>query len=127
MSSFGPTDEKQRGHKADVGGYPHALEMKRQQQVADVLRHSDIDTPPAYRLLDVVAELGDIAAQVNETTGYGTDLTALSIREDELGDALFALLALCEQLDVDADAALSSALAKYEGQSGTSGTPASGD
>jgi len=56
-----------------------------------------------------------------------SDLTALSIREDELGDALFALLALCEQLDVDADAALSSALAKYEGQSGTSGTPASGD
>ena len=101
--------------------------MKRQQQVADVLRHSDIDTPPAYQLLDVVSELGDIAAQVNETTGYGTDSTALSIPEDELGDALFALLALCEELDVDADAALSTALAKYEGRSGTSGTPASGD
>ncbi|KAA9398921.1 nucleotide pyrophosphohydrolase [Haloarcula sp. CBA1130] len=101
--------------------------MKRQEQVADVLRHSDIDTPPAYRLLDVVAELGDIAAEVNETTGYGTDSAALSIREEDLGDALFALLALCEQLDVDADAALSAAIAKYEGQSGTNGTAASGD
>jgi len=101
--------------------------MKRQQQVADILRHNDIDTPPAYRLLDVVTELGAIAAEVNETTGYGTDSTALSIREDELGDALFALLALCEQLDIDADAALSATLAKYEGQSGTNGTPASGD
>ncbi|MFB9811537.1 MazG-like family protein [Haloarcula sebkhae] len=101
--------------------------MKRQQQVADVLRHDDIDTPPAHRLLDVVAELGDIAAEVNETTGYGTDSTALSIREDELGDALFALLALCERLDVDADTALATALTKYEGQSGSDGTPASGD
>ncbi|MEF8828244.1 MAG: MazG-like family protein [Haloarcula sp.] len=101
--------------------------MKRQQQVADVLRHNDIDTPPAYRLLDVVAELGDVAAEVNETTGYGTDSTALSIREEELGDALFALLALCDQLGVDADAALSATLAKYEGGSGTNGTPASGD
>ncbi len=27
MSSFGPTDEKQRGHKADVGGYPHARDV----------------------------------------------------------------------------------------------------
>ncbi|EMA28752.1 MazG-like family protein [Haloarcula japonica] len=101
--------------------------MKRQQQVADVLGHSDIDTPPAYRLLDVVTELGDIAAEINETTGYGTDSAALSIREEELGDALFALLALCERLDVDADAALATALAKYEGQSGSNGTPASGD
>ncbi|MDS0221981.1 MazG-like family protein [Haloarcula sp. S1AR25-5A] len=101
--------------------------MKRQQQVADVLRHNDIDTPPAYRLLDVVAELGTIAGEVNETTGYGTDSTALSVQEDELGDALFALLALCEQLDVDADAALSAALAKYEGRSDRNGTPASGD
>jgi NTP pyrophosphatase (non-canonical NTP hydrolase) len=103
-----------------------ALEVMGQQQVADVLGHSDVDTPPAYRLLDVVTELGDIAAEVNETTGYGTDPTALSVREEDLGDALFALLALCEQLDVDADAALASALAKYD-QSGTNGTPASGD
>jgi len=101
--------------------------MKQQQQVSDVLGHGDIDTPPAYRLLDVVAELGAIAAEVNETTGYGTDSTALSIREETVGDALFALLALCEQLDVDADTALSTALAKYEGGSGTNGTPASGD
>ncbi|AUG46499.1 nucleotide pyrophosphohydrolase [Haloarcula taiwanensis] len=99
--------------------------MKRQQQIADVLSRSDIDTPPAYRLLDVVTELGDIAAAVNETTGYGTDSAALSVREAELGDALFALLALCVQLDIDADAALSSALAKYEGQSGANGTSAS--
>ncbi|WP_367175970.1 nucleotide pyrophosphohydrolase [Haloarcula rubripromontorii] len=96
--------------------------MKRQQQIADVLSQSDIDTPPAYRLLDVVTELGDIAATVNETTGYGTDSAALSVREEELGDALFALLALCVQLDIDADAALSSALMKYEGQSGASET-----
>jgi NTP pyrophosphatase (non-canonical NTP hydrolase) len=101
--------------------------MKRQQQVADVLRHNDIDTPPAHRLLDVVAELGAIAAEVNETTGYGTDSAALSIREEELGDALFALLALCERLDVDADTALSATLAKYEGGAGTNGTAASGD
>lgn len=88
--------------------------MNCQQQVSEFVRRSDIETPPAYRLLDVVSELGKIASEVNETTGYGTDSTALSIPEDEVGDALFALLALCEQLDIDADSALSEALEKYE-------------
>lgn len=36
------------------------------------------------------------------------------MNEDELGDALFALLALCEALDVEASAALDTALGKYE-------------
>lgn len=36
------------------------------------------------------------------------------IAEDELGDALFALLALAERLDVDASAALDESITKYE-------------
>lgn len=100
--------------------------MKQQQQVAEFVDRSEIETPPAYRLLDVVGEIGELAAAVNESTGYGTDPSALSIPEDVLGDALFALLALCEQLDIDADRALSRALSKYEGRIDSNGTPASG-
>jgi len=46
--------------------------------------------------------------------------------KDELGDALFALLALCEQLYIDADRALSRALSKYDSRLGSNGTAASG-
>lgn len=99
--------------------------MKYQQQVAAFVDRNDIETPPAYRLLDVVSELGEIAAEVNESTGYGADPSARSVPEDEVGDALFALLALCEQCNIDADRALSRALAKYEGRLDSSGTPAS--
>ncbi|WP_424003079.1 MazG nucleotide pyrophosphohydrolase domain-containing protein [Haloarcula salina] len=100
--------------------------MKQQQQVAAFVDRNDIETPPAYRLLDVLGELGEIAAEVNETTGYGADPSALSVPEDEIGDALFALLALCEQLDIDADRALSQALSKYDSRLDSNGTPASG-
>jgi NTP pyrophosphatase (non-canonical NTP hydrolase) len=45
---------------------------------------------------------------------------------DELGDALFALLALCAALDVDAEAALETSLAKYEERLTESGGAGSG-
>ena len=39
---------------------------------------------------------------------------SVDIDRDELGDTLFALLALAEELDVDASAALEQSLEKYE-------------
>jgi NTP pyrophosphatase (non-canonical NTP hydrolase) len=44
-----------------------------------------------------------------------------------LGDALFALLALCSDLDVDADAALEESLAKYERRLDSTGAAGSGE
>ena len=109
--------------------------MDAQNRVAAFVADHDLDAPPAYRLLDLASELGEVGKEINESTDYGTDPGAVAVAEDEVGDALFALLALAERVDVDAEAALDTALAKYEeriertgavGSEGNGGTAGSG-
>ncbi|MFC7177606.1 MazG-like family protein [Halosegnis marinus] len=87
--------------------------MDEQERVARFVAENDMECPPAYRLLDLAAEVGELAADANDATGYGADPDAFDVKRDELGDALFALLALCDDLGVDAGAALDESLAKY--------------
>ncbi|MFT4889559.1 MAG: NTP pyrophosphatase (non-canonical NTP hydrolase) [Halobacteriales archaeon] len=88
--------------------------MDAQDRVAAFVADNDLEAPPAYRLLDLASELGELGKEVNESTDYGTDPDAAAVAEDEVGDALFALLALAEAVDVNAEAALETALAKYD-------------
>lgn len=96
-----------------------------QRRVAAFLDEAELHTPPAYRLLDLTAEIGEIAADAAKSSDYGADPEALSVNRDELGDALFSLLALAEELDMDAEVALEEALDKYESRIDADGTPGS--
>ncbi|RKD94015.1 MazG-like family protein [Halopiger aswanensis] len=98
-----------------------------QQRVAEFVERYDLETPPEYRLLDLVSEVGELAKDANESTGYGSDPDDLEINSDEIGDALFALLALADSLEIDAGAALEEALAKYEDRLSESESPSSGE
>ncbi|QLD86554.1 nucleotide pyrophosphohydrolase [Natronomonas halophila] len=100
--------------------------MDAQTRVAEFVEANDLQAPAAYRLLDTVSELGEVAKEVCTSTDYGSDPSAVDAPEDELGDALFALLALCEELDVDAEEALETALGKYENRIDESGDAGSG-
>ena len=101
--------------------------MDEQQRVAEFVATNDLDASPEYRLLDLVSEVGELAKDANVSTGYGATPDELAISEDEVGDALFALLALADSLGVDAGDALETALAKYENRIGESGEPSSGE
>jgi len=97
-----------------------------QQQVAAFLAENEMHAPPAYRLLDLTAEIGEVAADAAKSSAYGESPESLSVSEDELGDALFALLALATELDVDAGAALETSLSKYEARIDADGDAGSG-
>lgn len=99
---------------------------EQQDRVAAFLETHDLHAPPAYRLLDLSAEVGELAADAAKSSGYGADPDALAVSEDELGDALFSLLALAAELDVDAGDALETSLAKYEARLAASGSAGSG-
>lgn len=99
--------------------------MNAQRQVAAFLHENDLHTPPAYRLLDLTAEVGELAADANASTEYGASPETLAVKRDELGDALFSGLALAVELDVDAEAALDESLAKYETRIDDGGDPGS--
>lgn len=101
--------------------------MDEQATVAAFVHQHDLEAPPAYRLLDVVAEVGEVATDAAESTGYGSDPAELTISADEFGDVMFSLLALAAAADIDAGAALEASMAKYEARIADSGTAASGE
>lgn len=100
--------------------------MDAQTRVAEFIETNDLQAPAAYRLLDTISELGEVSKEVCTSTEYGSDPEAVDVPEDELGDALFALLALCSELDVDAGEALETALIKYERRIEAKGDAGSG-
>ena len=101
--------------------------MKPQRKVETFLAEHEMDADPAYRILDLASEVGELAKDANESTDYGASPEELDVNADELGDALFSLLAVAESLDVDAEAALDEALAKYEERIEATGDPGSGE
>jgi len=94
--------------------------------VAAFLDEAGLHAPPAYRLIDLTAEVGEVAADAAESSDYGADPEAVSVSRDEVGDVLFAALALADALDVDAEDALAESLAKYEARLDADGTAGSG-
>jgi NTP pyrophosphatase (non-canonical NTP hydrolase) len=100
--------------------------MDDQARVAAFLDAHDLRAPPENRVLDLVSEVGELAKNVNETTDYGATGGA-GVDRDELGDVLFCLLALADELDYDAGDALDEALAKYEDRLDESGSAGSGE
>jgi len=100
--------------------------MDEQDRVAAFVAEHGLETDIAYRVLDLESEVGEVAKEVATSTDYGSDPDAAAIPSDELGDALFALLALAEAADVDAGDALAESLAKYETRIDASGDAGSG-
>jgi len=93
-----------------------------QQRVAAFARRHALLHDPATHALDLAAEVGETAKEVLLATDYGR--RAPQPRPElanELGDALYSLLALAEACGVDADAALEAALEKYERRLGRRG------
>lgn len=99
--------------------------MDEQEAVTAFVAEHDLESDPAYRILDLAAEVGEIAADATKSTEWGDDPEALDVTEDELGDALFSLLAVANALDVDAGAALDDALEKYRRRIRETGTASS--
>ncbi|PSQ55442.1 nucleotide pyrophosphohydrolase [Halobacteriales archaeon SW_8_68_21] len=100
--------------------------MNEQHRVAAFVDEYGLETDLAYRALDLESEIGEIAKEVATSTDYGRNPDAAAIASDEIGDALFTLLALAETADIDAGEALDESLAKYEARIESSGDAGSG-
>lgn len=80
------------------------------------------------RYIDLVSEIGELGKEIIKSTDYGKRAFGTSKSfEDEMGDCLFSLLALCCEADIDAASALDRALRKYEKRFSASGSISSGE
>lgn len=87
----------------------------------------DLDGEPAYRLLDLASEVGELAADACASTEYGAHPDEFALSEDEVGDALFSLMLVADSAGVEADEALETALRKYERRIEQEGRAGSGE
>ncbi len=101
--------------------------MKEQEKVEKFIEENDLEGTTAFRILDLTAEVGEIASDAAKSADYGLEEDKIDVKEDEIGDVLFSLLAVASDLGVDAGEALEKSLEKYSERIEGSGTPGSGD
>lgn len=99
--------------------------MEEQKKVAEFIEENDLDGTTEFRVLDLVSEVGEIAKDATKTAEYGLEPGNVSVKKDEIGDALFSLIAVAESLDIDVSEALDEALEKYEKRIEERGDPSS--
>lgn len=98
-----------------------------QDKVEEFIEEHDLEGTTAFRILDLAAEVGEIASDAAKSAEYGIEEEELEVEKDEIGDAFFSLLAVASDLGIDAGEALQESLEKYRDRIEDSGTPSSGD
>lgn len=86
-----------------------------QERIAAFVHKHDLASEAAFRTLDLVSEVGEIAKEILLMTNYGKKKG--EIKEElkgEIGDTLFSLMVLANELNIDLEEALEVVLAKYE-------------
>ena len=86
-----------------------------QKAVKDFLDKYRLHTSEEVRYIDLVSEVGELGKELLTGTDYGKkEHMQTPSASGELGDCLFSLLALCCEMNVNAETALEQALGKYE-------------
>jgi len=96
-----------------------------QEKVEQFVEENNLGGTTAFRILDLASEIGEIASDATKTTDYGSNENDLKVKEDEIGDAFFSLLALASDLGIDAEEALEKSIQKYKERIENSGEPGS--
>jgi NTP pyrophosphatase (non-canonical NTP hydrolase) len=99
--------------------------MDGQKKVKEFAESHDMEATSAFRILDLVAEVGEIASDAAKSSDYGMNEKELEVKKDELGDAFFSLLSVANDLDIDLEDALDGSLEKYESRIDEKGDPGS--
>lgn len=86
-----------------------------------------LGAPVSFRLLDLAAEVGELAKEVLKSTRYGREpFQPTQDWAGELGDAFFSLICIANSTDVNLEEALQSALKKYKSRLARKGDVGSG-
>jgi NTP pyrophosphatase (non-canonical NTP hydrolase) len=87
---------------------------KYQERVEQFMDEYDMDGTPAFAVIDLMAEAGEIASDAAKSADYGLSEEKMEIKQDEFGDVLFSLFVLANRMGVDMEEAFDDAIKKYE-------------
>ena len=88
---------------------------KLQQMVANFSERTDSKLALPYRALDLCSGTGELAQEILRETGYGKQaITKVSDKTiAELGDSIYSLLSMANEIDVDVEEVLRVTLDRY--------------
>ena len=85
-----------------------------QKRVREFVGRYNLSCGETARYLDLVSEVGELGKEILKGTDYGKrPFSAPAALKGEVGDCLFSLLALCGELELDAEEVLAEAMDKY--------------
>jgi NTP pyrophosphatase (non-canonical NTP hydrolase) len=75
----------------------------------------NLDSPLEHRALDLLSEVGEVAKEILKMSDYGKKPIQINDEvKSEIGDVLFVLVIIANQLNISLDEALAEVLQKYE-------------
>jgi len=99
-----------------------------QKLVAEFNQTHRLPLHPNMRMMDIQSEVGELTKELIKVQSYGSKPFAVSKEmELELGDVLYSVLSLAEEIGLDAEGCLKQAIAKYEGRIAQKGNIGSGN
>jgi NTP pyrophosphatase (non-canonical NTP hydrolase) len=88
---------------------------KIQEKINTFCKDKNLDSTLEIKVLDLVSEVGEVSKEIIKGTDYGKkDFKITENTESEIGDVLFSLITIANQLDVDLEIALEKVLEKYQ-------------
>ena len=96
-----------------------------QEKVEEFAEENQLEGTVEFRLMDLVSEVGEVVKDATKSADYGKNKEELSVKQDEIGDVLFSLLMVCNDLDIDSEKAFETALEKYKSRIEDKGDPGS--
>jgi NTP pyrophosphatase (non-canonical NTP hydrolase) len=86
-----------------------------QSDVKQFCEKYDLNSPLEHRTLDLVSEVGEVAKEILKMSDYGKKPIQINDEiKSEMGDVLFVLAIIANQLNISLDEALREVLQKYE-------------
>ena len=86
-----------------------------QETVKEFIRKYNLKTDIQSRYIDLISEVGELGKEILKGTKYGTSKISITDNlESELGDSLFCLITLANELNLDMETCLKNVLTKYE-------------
>ncbi|MFP4038394.1 MAG: MazG nucleotide pyrophosphohydrolase domain-containing protein [Candidatus Nanohaloarchaea archaeon] len=96
-----------------------------QKEAVEFAEENGLNAPTEFRALDFISEAGEIIKDITKSADYGERPENASVKKDEIGDLLFSLFLLAEDLGVDIEEAFEEAMEKYESRVKEKGDPGS--
>ena len=96
-----------------------------QKEVEEFMEKHGMEGKTEFRIMDFVSEVGEVVGDATKSADYGFDKDNLSVKEDEIGDVIFSLFAVCNSLEINTEEALDTAMEKYERRISEKGDPGS--